>query len=501
MAFMGRVGGAYSQPGGYAAGAPARVHNPARPTPGPALTAARKAQEAKRFAHQQQGVSSPYVEQFAATGSMLEPPAAKRARIGSSEAQAASSPGNIGEIRFADVQAAQASLELNDTEIAGAFIAVELDPRSKDGTKIVVRGLPLTVRWEDLKTHFSGCGQVAFANVKNGKPAVGQVRFETADQAQYALSLNGSDIDGYEIELKIHAGSKDATKLQIYNLPPGFEWQDLKDHFSKNGVNPVFAETSVEQGYRGAEVRFDSPEDAAAAVTTLDQSWLGGGQVNVHLDPSSKDGAKLLVTEIPPGVEWQELKDHFGQVGKVAFADLIRPPGTKGAKGGIMRPGGAKGFGVMAGGFGGCQNPQLHAELNASGLVIGPGGVIMAANSMGFRGKGCAGGGMMMGGGGYGGMMMGGCGGKGGCMMFGGGGAAGPTKFGEIRFDAPESAQAALQTLSGSMLMGRKINASMDLTSHDGTKLQVSGLAPGVNWQELKDHFQVAGRVAFANIK
>merc|ERR1719188_1541472 len=91
----------------------------------------------------------------------------------------------------------------------------------------------------------------------------------------------------------------------------------------------------------------------------------------------------------------------------------------------------------------------------------------------------------MMGGGCFG--AMGGMGAMGGCA--------------EVRFDIPSSTMTAIQALNGSFVMGQQITVQADMTSKDGTKIIVSGLAPGVSWQELKDHFAQAGTVAFAGMK
>merc|ERR1740116_274113 len=106
---------------------------------------------------------------------------------------------------------------------------------------------------------------------------------------------------------------------------------------------------------------------------------------------------------------------------------------------------------------------------------------------------GCFGGAMAMGG--AGGLMGGGKGG--GAMGMGGAGGG----MGEVRFQLAESASVAVQALNGSMIMGQQITVTPDVSSKDGTKVLVSGLGPGVGWQELKDHFGQAGAIAFADLK
>lgn len=462
--------------------------------------------------------------------------AAKRARnsVNMSTGELPAPESFSGELRFSDAMSAHKAVALSGTDVGGQHIVVELDARSKDGTKVMVKGLPPTVTKEDLREFFGTCGHVAFATVKIGKPAVGQVRFQTAEQAQMALGLSGSIIDGYQIQVHVHAGSKDGTKLAVFNLPPDFEWQDLKDHFSKMGTTPNFAETSASKGTQTAEVRYAKMEEAQMAAQTLHQSWLGGGQLNVKADEASLDGCKLVVSDVPPGVEWQELKDHFMQVGTVAFAGIT----DKGLKAG----GGQK---QGKGGFGGAGMNQFAGGMNqlAGGglmgeLMVEPSGLIVAPPAGMGNGM-CCGGGMAMGCGGFGGAkggckggcgfgggccagakggcgLGGGCGGKGGGCGFGGGcGAAGKggcgsgggggkgsgSGIGEVRFDNPMSAQAAVQGLDGSMIAGQSITVARDMSSQDGTKVLVSGCGPGVSWQELKDHFAQAGKVCFAAMK
>merc|ERR1719491_2760848 len=73
------------------------------------------------------------------------------------------------------------------------------------------------------------------------------------------------------------------------------------------------------------EIRYDDPMHAQMAVSDLNGSTFSGSTITVRLDTKSKDGTKLVVEGVPSGTEWQELKDHFSQMGTVAFA------GVKGA--------------------------------------------------------------------------------------------------------------------------------------------------------------------------
>lgn len=93
-----------------------------------------------------------------------------------------------------------------------------------------------------------------YADVKSSTPLTGQVRFDSAEDAQAVMeNLSGAVLDGHKIAMKMHAGSKDGTKLQIFNLPPTIEWQDLKDFFAGHGYQPAFVATSPAGGSATAE--------------------------------------------------------------------------------------------------------------------------------------------------------------------------------------------------------------------------------------------------------
>lgn len=83
----------------------------------------------------------------------------------------------------------------------------------------------------------------------------------------------------------------------------------------------------------------------------------------------------------------------------------------------------------------------------------------------------------------------------------GSGRSSGASQVGEIRYDDALHAQAAIQSLNGSTIQGSTINVAYDQSSMDGTKLIITGVPPGVQWQELKDHFKGVGTVAYAGFK
>ncbi|CAK0833566.1 unnamed protein product [Prorocentrum cordatum] len=332
--------------------------------------------------------------------------------------------------------------------------------------------------WQELKDHFKPCGPIAHADVKgkeSGKrrdsyPSVGEIRMSTAQEAEKALQLlNGSQLMGSTIEVKLHSGSTDATKLQISGIPAGAAWQELKDHFASCGTVLHSETTPIIPGQEvTGEVRFEDAQHAQLALKTLNGSMIGSSQIFVALDRGSTDGTKIIVTGLSPATGWQELKDHFNSMGTIAFADVHKAKG-KGGKG----KGGWDSWGAKGGGKG----------------AWGAGGAAFGGAACGGKGAGAAA---------WGGKSAG----------FGAAAAAGGQAFprvpgaltGTVRYETPQAAQMAVAQMNGGFLNGGQITVDMDWNSADGTKLWVGGIPPGTGWQELKDIFSQCGPLAYANV-
>jgi len=401
------------------------------------------------------------------------------------------STGMLGEVRYDDPQHAQRAInDLHGSIIRETTISVEPDVCSVDGTKLVVKGLPLDINWQELKDHFSLAGTVAFANIRPptapvdmrnaaADGGVGEVRYDSpADTRTAMMQLNGSTLHGYRLSLQLDATSKDGTKLIVYGIAPGVEWQEMKDHFGQIGVvayanvnTRILSSKGTGKGghggsfrddtfncwgdsrYKGTkggnvpakgygrkgfglppplegpspmqrvgEVRFDHLGDSEKAAAELDGSVLGGVPIQVRMDVQSKDRSKCIVHGIPYGIEWQELKDHFSTVGQVAFANITSSPAS-----------------VVAASM---QWQHVPPSMMPS-----------------------------------------------------------PRAVGEVRFDDPMDAPRALAQFNGAEVAGNRLLVERAPMSQDGAKILVRNLPPGFRWQELKDLFGHIGSVAFVDIK
>jgi RNA recognition motif-containing protein len=325
-----------------------------------------------------------------------------------------------GEVRYDDPQQAMLALKtLNGTQLGASQIFIALDPASSDSSKLTITGISPGTGWQELKDHFATMGTVAFADVHKGKgggkgglnpwggtkgackgavfgnaggvfggqmammqgacgkgafgkggspsTSIGEVRMSNAQEAFMSVQmLNGSQIWGSTLQVNLHPGSQDSTKLQVSGIPPGAAWQELKDLFASCGtvmhadvapagnVGAAFGGFSKGACCKGAcgkgacgkggasgggkgfprvpgamtgTVRYETPIAAQMAMAQLNGAHLCGAQITVDSDWNSQDGTKLWVAGIAPGTGWQELKDLFAQCGPVAFCNVGKGSG------------------------------------------------------------------------------------------------------------------------------------------------------------------------------
>eukprot|EP00401_Gymnodinium_catenatum_P026638 CAMPEP_0117510154 /NCGR_PEP_ID=MMETSP0784-20121206/27844_1 /TAXON_ID=39447 /ORGANISM="" /LENGTH=839 /DNA_ID=CAMNT_0005305783 /DNA_START=111 /DNA_END=2626 /DNA_ORIENTATION=+ len=408
-------------------------------------------------------------------------------------------PMEEGEVRFYSADCAQRAVQLLDKSVVlGQSIQVALDPHAWDGTKVVVTNMPAGLAWQELKDHFSQAGQVHYANI-------------------------GRSVDSGK------------------GKPPATE--------KGSGKGPRSTGDPAQEG----EVRFYAAESAAFAAQNLDGSVVFGQQLKVHLDAKTPDGTKIVISNMPQGMSWQDLKDHFSQAGQIHYANIGRTADN----------GKGKGYGVAQAGqpcvgevrFGSREEAQQALQLfneqpfKSGVLTVKPdlsskaGTKLLVFNvpigtdcrelkelfdkagQVEFCGIDC-GKSSGKGKGPKGGPSFAGAVDDRGAMAFQGGtpGFAtgsmgvldtgsqvsasvatsapnGPIIVGEVRFTDPAHAQTAIMQLNGSQLGNRTVQVVLDRMCRDSTRVLVLGLEEGTPWQNLKDHFAHIGPIAFSGLK
>eukprot|EP00927_Polykrikos_kofoidii_P072556 TRINITY_DN6865_c0_g1_i1.p1 TRINITY_DN6865_c0_g1~~TRINITY_DN6865_c0_g1_i1.p1 ORF type:complete len:859 (-),score=142.58 TRINITY_DN6865_c0_g1_i1:92-2668(-) len=290
---------------------------------------------------------------------------------GGGKGKASGDPGEEGEIRFYHPECAQRAAQmLNGSVLNGSRLAVHMDNACWDATKVIVTGMSPGLAWQELKDHFCQVGQVHYANIN-------RLLAQQAREAQHAAAIEYSGM--YE------KGEKGGGKAPRSTGDP------------------------LEEG----EVRFYTRDYAEYALTTLDLT-IHGHPLTVKRDDVTTDGTKLIISNMPPGVAWHDIKNLFSQAGPVHYANIGRTDKGKG-----------KGFGVAQ------------------------------------PGQPCV---------------------------------------GEVRFSSQEEAHKAQRIFHGHPFKNTTLVVKPDLSSKAGTKILIFNLPIGTDWSEIKELFNDVGTIEFCGI-
>lgn len=86
---------------------------------------------------------------------------------------------------------------------------MDVDSRdmSRDCRTVMVKNLPYTVTWQELKEKFQECGEVKFAEIKlemGRSKGQGTVRFNTSEEAKRASErMNGARVGGRDLVVRL----------------------------------------------------------------------------------------------------------------------------------------------------------------------------------------------------------------------------------------------------------------------------------------------------------
>lgn len=249
-----------------------------------------------------------------------------------------------GIVEFETENGAQQAIEtLNHTELRGRTIFVREDregsgsegkggnrprhdgaPNHTSNNSVYVWNLSYDVSWQDLKDHMRKAGNVDQATILTGSDGstsigCGIVVYQSARDAARAIrELQESDLKGRPMRLREdkvggagsrsdrgsrggrggrggrHVGGRGfgdepapkGTQLYVGNLSYDTTWRELKEHFKQAG-DVVRADVKSSDNGRSKGfgiVRFASPEDAEAAISSLSGVELDGRPLEVRLD-------------------------------------------------------------------------------------------------------------------------------------------------------------------------------------------------------------------------
>jgi len=256
--------------------------------------------------------------------------------------------------------AKKAVLTLTDTELDGRKIFVREDREERlsrsgnrsypdtQGRRVYVGNLSWDVAWQDLKDHMREAGEVSHAEVikeADGRSkGFGIVEYATSEEAQEAIeTLTETELKGRIIYVREDRESNNqggggnargvdssSTSVYIWNLAYNTSWQDLKDHCRAAGnVDQATILTGSDGRSIGCGVVvYQHPKEAARAIRELQDSELNGRPMYLREDrgKNEKLGSQLFVGNLSFDTSWQDLKDHFREIGKVEHVEVMEHP-------------------------------------------------------------------------------------------------------------------------------------------------------------------------------
>jgi len=224
----------------------------------------------------------------------------------------------VGRVRFVTQEdASSAVAKLDGKEWRGQCLTLQTDMSDGLGNMILVNGLNGLTRWQELKGYLATVAEVAWLEI-TASDSFAEVRFNNSSGAEQAVeTLQGAKLCGSELLLELATGDESGRRVLLHGISPATRYKDVEKLLRKAGqVDFVFIHRA------SAEVRFETAESAQRAVNELDGSELRGRTIKVALHHKSPDGTKVIVTGLGMSTNWQDLKDYFGKVGRVAFVGI-----------------------------------------------------------------------------------------------------------------------------------------------------------------------------------
>jgi len=226
--------------------------------------------------------------------------------------------------------------------------------------RVYVGNIDWRTSWQDLKDHMRAAGEVAIADIfqePDGRSkGCAIVVYKSSEDAQNAIStLNDSYLRGRLIFVREDLEA--SRTVYVGNIDWRVQWQDLKDHMRTAGEVAFvdIPEDSQGRSKGWAIVEYKSSEDAQNAVSTLNDSPLGGRMIFVREDhegsrmrqgfTKGNEGGKKGQEDVAPDVvplrvglrdkgrlvyagnlpwrvPWYAVKDLFKQHGEVIRVDM-----------------------------------------------------------------------------------------------------------------------------------------------------------------------------------
>ena len=234
--------------------------------------------------------------------------------------------------------------EESESSILEPHVLVEKEnKRDRENATVLVRNLPEDVTETRLRQFFRNCGIINSLKLQRTKDTSAVIEFNEKEEALFAQSRDGKDLDGATIKVQLGSGSI----LFITNFPPTADEASMRELFEKYGeiAEIRFPSLQFNTHRRFCYVEFVLNQQAQSALDLNGHAFDDGLRLSVKLsDPEQKQNRSGAMEErrevYVKNVNWSatenDLKDLFSKFGNVESTRIPRNVG-----------GSSKGFGYV----------------------------------------------------------------------------------------------------------------------------------------------------------
>ncbi len=213
--------------------------------------------------------------------------------------------------------------------------------RDRENASILVQHVPSNVSETRVRQYFTACGTIKSIKRPQDQDFSFSIEFTSAEEAEYALSRDGQDLDGAAISVTL----KTKSTLYVTNYPASADEDYIRSLFNPYGEISSIRLPSLQANKRRrfCYVEFKSADQAHAALE-LDGQERDGLSLMVKIsNPSAKkqrdeyqsDGRTIFIGQIPFTASEDQLLSTFSSYGKIQGCRMPRDHKTKSRNRGI----------------------------------------------------------------------------------------------------------------------------------------------------------------------